>query len=98
MLLRPPRFTRTNALFPYPTLFRSRSTRASVQRAGVAGGVLGQNLGERRRADRELDGERGAEPWARAPRRDGAAVQLDDVLDDGEAEADRKSTRLNSSH
>src|SRR3546814_19390661 len=30
MIRRPPRSTRTDTLFPYPTLFRSRSARAAV--------------------------------------------------------------------
>src|SRR3546814_6119509 len=39
MMLRPPRSTRTDTLFPYPTLFRSdRGGGASVRRAACRGG------------------------------------------------------------
>src|SRR3546814_3808302 len=35
MIRRPPRSTRTDTLFPYTTLFRSRTARAGVRGAGV---------------------------------------------------------------
>src|SRR3546814_2278136 len=36
MILRPPRFTRTDTLFPYTTLFRSLSATKAVCRFGVS--------------------------------------------------------------
>src|SRR3546814_6024480 len=111
MIRRPPRSTRTDTLFPYTTLFRSRrrllrpprpAARAVALRPG-AGGVRAGGRGRavpchrrRPRVDRDhalgravaaagplvLAG--GREPALRRPRR---------LLP-----ADRKSTRLNSSH
>src|SRR3546814_3853872 len=50
MIRRPPRSTRTDTLFPYTTLFRSRTAEPCAdagRRAGAAGGAA-------RRADRHL--------------------------------------------
>src|SRR3546814_9718372 len=41
MIRRPPRSTRTDTLFPYTTLFRSTSSVAVREHAGVAGLVAG---------------------------------------------------------
>src|SRR3712207_8930100 len=87
MIRRPPRST----LFPYTTLFRSRREAelggglhgdVGMQRAGVHPDQVGQRL--------EL-GDRDRERVARAP------LHRRAVDRDG-SRADRKSTRLNSSH
>src|SRR3546814_15595585 len=98
MIRRPPRSTRTDTLFPYTTLCRSR------QLAGVARGVA---------PDRESDGaDRSCLGAHRGPERpigagdhfarpDDLQLLLDLVLGDAEDDAtagDRKRTRLNSSH
>src|SRR3546814_14926716 len=74
MILRPPRSTRTDTLFPYTTLFRSRARVAA--RFGVEeGDIAGRGRDRHRRAGRPEPGR----------------VRHED-------RADRKSTRLNSSH
>src|SRR3712207_6999454 len=71
-----------STLFPYTTLFRS-ARRAQGRRG-------------HRRGPRRPDG--GAAPRAPRPRRQRrAAARLTALLDRAAAEADRKSTRLNSS-
>src|SRR3546814_11128858 len=91
MIRRPPRSTRTDTLFPYTTLFRSQQgDEARVVTNRVPTGVAWQQ-GRRVRhaavrgsedAIEERDGEIGASD---------ATVQIG-------VDADRKSTRLNSSH
>src|SRR3712207_8737464 len=89
MIRRPPRST----LFPYTTLFRSRQELA-LQRLGAAlrrilDHVDGRNGGAGAVADRHRD------------RGQALAVMLLDgrpALDADGPDADRKSTRLNSSH
>src|SRR3546814_18667190 len=76
MIRRPPRSTRTDTLFPYTTLFRSRA-----QGAAAAGPRAHPPGRERSRRD-PVD--------ARVRRVAGAGGQS--------GAADRKSTRLNSSH
>src|SRR3989454_6701893 len=78
MIRRPPRST----LFPYTTLFRSRSSAARRRRRDAD---LGEDLVRRER--------RGIEPLVELARRH-AALALGPARDEG----DRKSTRLNSSH
>src|SRR3546814_16394567 len=100
MLRRPPRSTRTETLFPYPTLFRS------VAR-------LHRDLGEVARLVEVVAGDRvaGVEPVdALGPgdveqyaTRDDRADVVDPARSgacrgDGRRGEDRKSTRLNSSH
>src|SRR3712207_8888800 len=83
MILRPPRST----LFPYTTLFRSELVGAQgLQAGGLQGDGVIRNLdlGDRRRHQQPVDVLAQAEDGAPAV---GAAVA-----------ADRKSTRLNSSH
>src|SRR3712207_8218900 len=84
MIRRPPRST----LFPYTTLFRSapgHDLARRVRRVGPAGGdAVGGDAGDRQLVDVALGvGERRLEV--------GRAGERGDV-------ADRKSTRLNSSH
>src|SRR3546814_13166717 len=105
MFRRPPRATRTDTLFPYPTLFRSPAAAALSTGDGAefvaplaepgAGGVV--KLGrERPRSDAGRIGLGDAEheadrarPQSRAAR-GGARNRV--------RRGDRKSTRLNSSH
>src|SRR3546814_20181996 len=94
VLRRPPRSTRTDTLFPYTTLFRSR------QRVGDAGDVD--------REGRLQVGDRGVAQGRRLGQETSVGnhhVEAPEALDglrDGRVErgpvADRKSTRLNSSH
>src|SRR3546814_15295105 len=87
MRRRPPRSTRTDALFPYPTLFRSDATA----------------MGDRWRAITtqgypylvaELDGRLAGYAYASSYRtRAGYRWTVEDTV-----YVDRKSTRLNSSH
>src|SRR3546814_19369153 len=93
MIRRPPRSTRTDTLFPYPTLFRSSvaldahgdaHAAADAQRNETLAGVAPLHLVEQRRqhprarrADRVADG-------------DGPAIDVDDVGVPAEFLADRK--------
>src|SRR3546814_14743746 len=82
MILRPPRSTRTDTLFPYTTLFRSRIRPAAD---GIVG--LFPKMCDTPAADAEIPGdlfERSAIMVEENP----------DLL----RKLDRKSTRLNSSH
>src|SRR5688572_32257163 len=82
MLRLPPRST----LFPYTTLFRSRTTSTGRQRHGRE--TLGKDPGER------VGGKRSGRGARRSSQRD----ELRSAAVDGGAGPDRKSTRLNSSH
>src|SRR3546814_14224934 len=97
MIRRPPRSTRTDTLFPYPTLFRSNQCLFALHHIAdrdVARGA--EDPAQLARADRavhriddedfpEIAGEFGV-----------FAQPVDDVAD--RHMLDRKSTRLNSSH
>src|SRR3546814_2098137 len=107
MIRRPPRSTRTDTLFPYTTLFRSKGGRggAVVLADGVALeeralAVLAaddeaalQDLGEHQDAG-GVAGEAHGRLGILLQQREGVAR----VLRDGGRLRDRKSTRLNSSH
>src|SRR3546814_11190402 len=90
MILRPPRSTRTDTLFPYPTLFRSL-LEAGLMHGDVmtvTGRTLAENLAE-------------IEP----PALDGDVIhKMDNAIHKSggltilKGSLDRKSTRLNSSH
>src|SRR3546814_15925353 len=101
MILRPPRSTRTDTLFPYTSLFRSfignveeappphGSRKPSTPARALGRAVLRQRLFQQRHAlveHRVGNGQREQQPDRLAL---GAAAQQDQ---------DRKSTRLNSSH
>src|SRR3546814_12911431 len=83
MIRRPPRSTRTDTLFPYTTLFRSHARRACVARMQQRGVDPLEVEGERERAA-DVAHVSTVDPRI-------AAVVA-------RAMADRKSTRLNSSH
>src|SRR3546814_12385307 len=102
MIRRPPRSTRTDTLFPYATLFRSvpREPRRHEVLAAVLHPLDG--LARHDRADRRehvagVDGHLVAEAAADV-RRDEVDLVLGQPRDEREDRADRKSTRLNSSH
>src|SRR3546814_14572962 len=102
MIRRPPRSTRTDTLFPYTTLFRSAKVRQPAGHVTVGGSLdlddVGTKLGEQSRYS--------------GPGEDARQIQDDDTLkrqrvdlSTGDTDqwrsfekADRKSTRLNSSH
>src|SRR3546814_1668273 len=102
MIRRPPRSTRTDTLFPYTTLFRSRASAASstspratlmVVRAAasLAGGYMAVSL-----KDRPVD--RGQQD-SRLQRYATIVAQLSAQRMHTSAQClERKSTRLNSSH
>src|SRR3546814_5224357 len=111
MIRRPPRSTRTDTLFPYTTLFRSLDAEIEFGGregfgavfeapvgAGQARGIVAQLL---RALDRDvLDrGHVHAEDDL-APRGADRVIDVDDrgLCAREAVEADRKSTRLNSSH
>src|SRR3712207_8866247 len=83
MIRRPPRST----LFPYTTLFRSPRRAAAVAGAAAAAHA---------HAGAGAIGERGGARAQQLPQRAAAAGYV--AAARGQARADRKSTRLNSSH
>src|SRR3546814_13229123 len=103
MIRRTPRSTRTDTLFPYPTLFRSSVTLDT-------GSAIAVNYGDGRRGVRLLAGrawfdvahdERHPFTVSAADARVRVTGTAFDVgLDDDSIDVtlDRKSTRLNSSH
>src|SRR3546814_4291765 len=117
MIRRPPRSTRTDTLFPYTTLFRSRQVEAaraaylasaaardaatlSVAAATASGYITLLGLDARREVVRLTISSR-AEALRLARSRANAGYTSELELRQAEAEyeaADRKSTRLNSSH
>src|SRR3546814_16467044 len=87
MIRRPPRSTRTDTLFPYTTLFRSAELYGeSDRRRRIGAGLSSVELGVRLRYEvsREFAPYLGV-VWSRK-------------FGDSADFADRKSTRLNSSH
>src|SRR3546814_9922861 len=114
MIRRPPRSTRTDTLFPYTTLFRSRPRRSAgrrslleilQQRLDLVDIVVGQRvaLGEMRDQRRQPATE---QPVHQPPRfardiavaRDQRAIEVTPAVGLMPDRLDRKSTRLNSSH
>src|SRR3546814_12835344 len=83
MIRRPPRSTRTDTLFPYTTLFRSNAIRAM------------------RDADFRIRTDLSCTLFLAGPDEyDGGELVVEDTYGEHSAKlpADRKSTRLNSSH
>src|SRR3546814_5848543 len=81
VILRPPRSTRTDTLFPYTTLFRSIRAEEGSRASIVTAALEAQQAALNAALERNSNGEAGR--WASA---NGLAQ-----------ERDRKSTRLNSS-
>src|SRR3546814_13270205 len=99
MIRRPPRSTRTDTLFPYTTLFRSprQPRRVPALRAGVPSSRRAGQAGE---AGGVAVGAEALREAGTAPQAAERAEHLD-LRSHGAAQvspADRKSTRLNSSH
>src|SRR3546814_9679444 len=104
MIRRPPRSTRTDTLFPYTTLFRSRVLRQRVRRIDRPAARCRAMPFGTLRVDPLIEGE-APEHEVEALAADIIAqflrilVLLRGVLRLGDhRQADRKSTRLNSSH
>src|SRR3546814_15380511 len=101
MLRRPPRSTRTDTLFPYPTLFRSAgaASAAIFRRRKKNPGTAAPEGIEPPRSAQQLGLQRDRHRRQRLRHR---AVLLGIVGDGAELRVvdarDRKSTRLNSSH
>src|SRR3546814_13502089 len=92
MLLRPPRYTRTDTLFPYPTLFRSQALLPQVFLTGTYFVKPGKPVGARLARDE-------AETDTPHHRRANVSPRTPETLRQcTRASRDRKSTRLNSSH
>src|SRR3546814_12092189 len=99
MIRRPPRSTRTDTLFPYTTLFRSRHMHLDPVGAGVEvdppygleqGLARDRATGHAREIGEQVEfAQRQADQSSRA---------LDAPVDQVNSQLDRKSTRLNSSH
>src|SRR3546814_13521662 len=104
MIRRPPRSTRTDTLFPYTTLFRSpwmKSADRAAVRIAMTVGVAGDREGVLREVTHETGLNTDA-PTVELDQRNGKiqsdltiGANLGSVLP---LQADRKSTRLNSSH
>src|SRR3712207_7971658 len=92
MIRRPPRST----LFPYTTLFRSHHRDDARFLAGDAGLVLGDERAELFLAAHERDLQ--CREWSSSGGQVRQARDQRSPLLDLLAQADRKSTRLNSSH
>src|SRR3546814_12640366 len=102
MIRRPPRSTRTDTLFPYPTLFRSKEKLRPALQPAV---TLGDDYA--RGKDAEITVALEVLPEIAAPSIDGLKLERPTVAAgdaavmakiDEFAAQDRKSTRLNSSH
>src|SRR3546814_13556935 len=89
MRRRPPRSTRTDTLFPYTTRFRSGAQLRRVEFADKR-----HRLGDQKAAAESLNDARDQQNRHRRAER--AADRAGE--EDQAGEADRKSTRLNSSH
>src|SRR3546814_3301489 len=93
---RPPRSTRTDTLFPYTTLFRTRDVARAI--TGTITGTVplpgsARDLHARLRPSQPSPAIR--HNRGRGTVSDGDRLRSDDSTDQG---GDRKSTRLNSSH
>src|SRR3546814_9704234 len=102
MIRRPPRSTRNDTLFPYTTLFRSFDDEAAAKKGQARAEIwAGHEQADRPRAF--LAVEIVADDRNRSRTDDGFAdpetqAQHEQKGEGGGETADRKSTRLNSSH
>src|SRR3546814_17489457 len=100
MIRRAPRSTRTDTLFPYTTLFRSRFD--FFGEGDSAGSAAEMDVASMREdisdAVEALRSRTGVLRIALFAWRGGALAAWDWLCRDGDAATDRKSTRLNSSH
>src|SRR3546814_11409598 len=97
MIRRPPRSTRTDTLFPYTTLFRSR-----LHALAQGGTAVGTGLNAPDNFDEDMAREISAItvlPFTAAPNKFAELAAHDTLVElSGALSTDRKSTRLNSSH
>src|SRR3546814_18050337 len=96
MRRRPPRSTRTDTLFPYTTLFRSRPKVERIQAK-----IKRQKRGKKPGVMQALEILRGVLTWASGEAPKIKPQNVEPLTVDPEIilrDADRKSTRLNSSH
>src|SRR3546814_17136187 len=101
LVLRPPRSTRTDTLFPHTTLFRSlHAGRVEHRHRRVEEGELALMRHGRRLGDMVVAGDRQHPAPGRGPGEVGVLEHVAGAVDAGAlaVPADRKSTRLNSSH
>src|SRR3546814_20747730 len=97
MIRLPPISTRTDTLFPYPTLFRSEQRLDALVLERRAAKDRDERLHQRALADQRLElGDVGDGAFEIGFHR--VVVLFDGELDELFAILDRKSTRLNSSH
>src|SRR3546814_11530320 len=97
MIRRPPRTTRTDTLFPYTTLFRSKKSsrlKPLPQERGAGGGRAPSSSIA---TDPQKTSRCRESPWERLQPRSFDCPRDEEELA-AEAAPDRKSTRLNSSH
>src|SRR3546814_11511897 len=97
MIRRPPRYTRTDTLFPYTTLFRSGTYAVDADLSGLVDGPL---TVEATGTDNNGNPVSGIDTGALDAVPGGLTVDLGDTTDPTQVpiSGDRKSTRLNSSH
>src|SRR3546814_18495145 len=98
MILRPPKSTRTDTLFPYTTLFRSHLHHGprAIFPHGVGDIARSQNIGLNACARVAFD--QGHVLERRSMKNKFRPVVSEDLHDPVPLPEDRKSTRLNSSH
>src|SRR3546814_15929936 len=100
MIRRPPRSTRTDTLFPYPTLFRSLGFEGWLARLTQASGFKGRQILASKGVElRHLSADEvvGGASHSAGDGHDSEHEQ-EGHGHDSHAQGDRKSTRLNSSH
>src|SRR3546814_13221998 len=99
MIRRPPRSTRTDTLFPYTTLFRSDDGAGHGEGAELGGREEAGEHHHRAELDRECGVALGKGQCNGTPdARQAQILDKPDITSRGPLKADRKSTRLNSSH
>src|SRR3546814_17040256 len=103
MIRRPPRSTRTDTLFPYTTLFRSRdavldAAQRVVARDGAAGLTLEAVAAEAGISKASVLYDYGTKQALMKALIERRIAAEDSRIGEIEAGLDRKSTRLNSSH